>query len=466
MVIKKAVEKGDAASTFSRHFAATRYGDIPHEAVETVKKSVLDTLGVSIAATSLAPGCRELAELARETGGKEESTLLVFGGRVPASMAAWANGGLAHGLDFDDIYSEGPAHPSGAVVPAAFAVAERVAPTTGRDFITAIALGHDMVMRMTSSLHGDVALDNWLPFPLIGVFAAAASCGKLMGFDEGKIQSAVGIALAYSAGAMEIRRGNLRGLYDSWAAMGGVLSARMAEKGITGPAHPWEGERGFYYVYFGDNYERDILLDDLGTRFDGAKVGYKPWPSCASTHPCIDATLRLLQEHQLSADDIGEITVFVGTHALENCEPLDYLRTPKTILDAKFSVPFTVALACTRKRITLGDFTPEGIKDQAVLKLAERVVPKLEPKLTASHGLDPSIVEIKTKTGEKYSTRTDFVYGHYRNPMTMEAIIDKFKDCASYSATPLSQDRLEKAVAMVVKLEEMDDVSRIIRVLS
>ncbi|MBI2318561.1 MAG: MmgE/PrpD family protein, partial [Betaproteobacteria bacterium] len=224
----------DAAAIFGRHFAHTGYDDIPTAAVDAVKKSILDTLGVALAATTLGAGGRELAELAKEGGGKEEGTIWGFGGRVPAWMAAWVNGGLAHSLDFDDVHYEGPTHPSGAIIPAAFAVAEAAAPTSGKDFITAIALGHDMLMRMTSSMLGEVdLLGKWLSFPLFAVFAVSATSAKLLNLDHTKTQMAIGASLAYATGAGEIMRGNLRGLYDSWAAMGGVLAALMAKKGIS-----------------------------------------------------------------------------------------------------------------------------------------------------------------------------------------------------------------------------------------
>jgi 2-methylcitrate dehydratase PrpD len=462
-----ATDKEDASSLLARNFASTRYADIPQEIRERVKMSILDTLGVSIAASSLAPGCRELADLAKEGAGRRESTILVFGERVPAWMAAFVNGGMAHGLDFDDVHHEGLSHPSGAVVPAAFAIAERVGATNGQDFITAIALGHDMVMRMLSSLHWDIKLlFNWLRFPVVAVFGAAATCGKLLGFNEDKIQAAIGTALCYSAGAGQLRYSNVRGLYDSWAAQGAVMAALMAEKGIAGPTHPLEGDTGFFNVYFRGEYDRNILLADLGRKFFGTYIGYKAWPSCAATQPSINATLELVQQHDLDPEDIDEIAVSVGAHTVVNCEPLEYMRKPKTILEAKFSVPFTVALAATRRRVTLTDFTQESINDTAILALTQRVATKLDAQLNASRGLDGSIVDIKTKTGKKYSQRTDCVYGHYRNPMNMEAIIAKFKDCASYSAKPLSAKNLEKTVATVLKLEEVNDAGEIIRLLS
>ena len=456
----------DAAAIFAQHFARTGFDDIPQNAVDAVKKSVLDTLGVSLAATTLGAGGRQLAELAKDGGGKEESTLWGFGGRVPACMAAWVNGGLAHSLDFDDIHYEGPTHPSGAIIPAAFAVAESVAPTSGKEFITAVALGHDMLMRMTSSMLDEVdLLGQWLSFPLFAVFAVAATASKLLKLEHEKTHMAIGASLAYATGAGEMKRGDLRGLYDSWAAMGGILAAHLARKGITGSAVPLEGEEGFFDAYYQKKYDRKVLLGDLGTKFYGGNFGYKAWPSCASTHPGINATLDLVREHAIAAEDVEQITVFAGPHAQINCEPVEYMRRPAAIMDAKFSVPYTVALAVIKKNVTLGDFTLDAIKNPEVLKMAQKVVPVISEDLRATRGLDPGIVQITTKSGKKHSKRIDFVYGHPRNPMSMQAVIDKFMASAAYSVKPFAPDTLEEVISLVQKLEEVNDVSRIVRLL-
>jgi len=239
----------------------------------------------------------------------------------------------------------------------------------------------------------------------------------------------------------------------------------MAQKGITGPQQPLEGKMGFFNVYYRGEYDRDVLLDGLGKLYYGSYLGFKPWSSCSVTQPSIDATLRLVKEHDLKPGDIEEITVFVGTQARYNCEPLEYVRNPKTVMDAKFSVPYTMAIAATRRKVTLADFMLDNIKDPTVLGLAERVVPVLSPELNVQRGTPPAIVEIKTRDGNKYTTRTDYVFGHYLNPMNMEAIIDKFRDCIAYSANPLPRKNIENVIEMVQNLEQVADVGEIMRLL-
>ncbi|MFH1484464.1 MAG: MmgE/PrpD family protein, partial [Chloroflexota bacterium] len=145
----KVLEKREVAEVFAEYVAETDYDDIPIETVEITKRSILDTLGVAIAASGESSEIQALVELVKEAGGKEESAILGFGGRVPAWMAAFANGAMAHALDYDDVVDELGLHPSATTVPAALAIAERVGGVGGKELITAIAVGNDLISRLS-----------------------------------------------------------------------------------------------------------------------------------------------------------------------------------------------------------------------------------------------------------------------------------------------------------------------------
>lgn len=461
--------KGDASCILAEHVVRTKYDGIPSEVVSVVKKSVLDTLGVSLAATTMTPGCKEIVELIREAGGKEESTIIGFGGRAPVWMAAFINGALVHGLDYDDMHYDSLAHPSGQAIPPAFAVAERVGQISGKEFITAIALGQDIAIRMSLSTDWHHPKNKFSAYTVIGVFSAAATCGKLLKLNEDKMSDAIGIANCYSAGTRGIFSAgggsNLRLLYDAFPCHGGVLAALMAEKGITSPKNSLEGKYGFFDAFYQGEYDRDVLIGDLGKRFENAGIGYKPWPSCGNTHSCIDATLSLVKEHDISPKDIEEIIVVVSDSARRNCEPLEERRKPETPAAASWSIPFTVAVAAVKRRVVFSDFIKEATKDQGLLDLAQRVVPKIDIRFNDFPGATPCIVDIKMKDGQRYSKQVDFPYGSPRNPMTMKDIVRKFEDCNSHSVKPLSQGNIERLVHMTSTLEKANDVSQIIRLL-
>jgi len=116
----------DMGLELAKNVVAAKYEMLPHEIVEITKKSILDTLGVMLAASTLEPACQEMVELAKESGGVEESTIIAFGGKAPCVMAAFANGSLTHALDYDDVHDGFGLHPTAACLPAALALSERI----------------------------------------------------------------------------------------------------------------------------------------------------------------------------------------------------------------------------------------------------------------------------------------------------------------------------------------------------
>jgi len=191
----------DAIFDISRTLAAIRYEQLSPDAVRMTKSSILDTLGVTLAGSTIGAGCREIADMVKEDGGRPESSILGFGGRVPAPLAAFANGAMSHALDFDDIDDAAAVHPGVATVPAGFAMAERIGKVNGKEFITAICMGADLLLRLGYAGRKGQGGFKWLPGQIYGGFAATATCGKLLGLDEGALVDAFGIALMQASGS-------------------------------------------------------------------------------------------------------------------------------------------------------------------------------------------------------------------------------------------------------------------------
>src|SRR5438477_11529505 len=129
----------------AQHAASLAFDALPGSLVDLSKQIVLDTLGVAIGASGLAPEARIVADYAEALGGHPESTVFGFGFKAPAPWAAFVNGSLGHMLDYDDVGAGG--HVGIATVPVAFAVAEKLGGVSGRDLITAIAAGTDLHTR-------------------------------------------------------------------------------------------------------------------------------------------------------------------------------------------------------------------------------------------------------------------------------------------------------------------------------
>jgi len=260
MIMKGSSMQRDIAYTLAKNVVNVRFDDLPDEAVEAAKKSIIDTLGVIVGASGITESLAGLMDLVRETGGTPESTIVGFGGKVPAIMGAFANGAMVHCLDYDDIEYDSTYHPSGAVVPAGFAIAERNRPIGGREFIAAVALGQDLGIRLALAIPGQ-RKPPWHRSCVLSTFAATATVAKLLRLDDERVVDALGIALCQSAGPMEIRWGlgtDLGGLYFAFPAKAGVLSALLAQKGVAGIKNCFEGRAGLFNLYFEGKYDPKI----------------------------------------------------------------------------------------------------------------------------------------------------------------------------------------------------------------
>jgi 2-methylcitrate dehydratase PrpD len=453
----------DMSFTLADTIYRTSYDDLPVEAIEITKKDILDVLGTAIAGGN-ALGVNEIAGLIKEWGGKKESTVIGFGCKVPSANAALVNATMSHALDYDDGYDPAIVHTACSVVPASFAIAERTGNVNGKKFITAVALGIDLMCRMGLATRLSLRESGWVYTSIFGYFGAAASAGKILGLNNEKIVNALGIAYSQTAGNFQSIKDAVltKRIQPGFASKAGVLSALLAERGITGIQNSIEGDYGIYNVYLRGQYDPLALTSGLGEVFEVVNVGFKPYPCCGYTHNPIFATLALTIENNIRPENVDSITISTGQNAGDLLEPLERKRQPRSVPDAQFSIPFTVATAIVKRKVSIDDFTPEAINDPAVLQIAQKVNACILPELTRRQ-VEPAIVEIRTKDGNVYSKRMDDRKGSPENAMSMDEISDKFRDCASHSRVKLSKRSINTMISLIKNLEDVKDVGEIIR---
>lgn len=450
---------------FAEFVVNTRYEDLPESAIEGAKKSILDTLGVILAATGVEPAVQGVNALVSEAGGTPESSLLGFGGKAPALWAAFHNGAMAHCLDFDDHAPEGH-HPSSSIVPAVFALAERAGGVSGKQMIAAVAAGQDMFMRIR---RGVASRLDWHITTVVGVFSAAAASAHILGLNREQTISALGIAGMQCCGTLELAYGvgsDLRGMYAGFSTKGAVLGALMAQKNIRGVQSMFEGKAGLFNVYFDGEYNRESMLKDLGRSFAGGDILYKPWPSCGASHGFIHATLELMREHQLSVKDIAQIRVNVGDFQKQLCEPIEGRRRPATPADAKFSIPYCVAVAATKGSVKLSDFFGTALQDPEVIATADKIVAVVDEGFNWNGMLPKGRLDIVTHDGRTLSRVGENVPGDVECPMTWEYLNEKFMESAALAANKPSAEQLAKAHDMIRNLEQLTDATEVLRVLA
>jgi len=403
-------------------------------------------------------------DLVRDAGGEPESTVLAFGDRVPAVWAAFANGAMAHCLDFDDQTPWGQ-HSASSIVPAALAVAERRGGMSGKGLITAVAVGQDVFSRMRRNV---AWRKDWNLSTVLGVFAATAASSHILDLTETQVAHALGIASMQSSGVMEVVAGagsNLRGLYAGFSAKGAVLATLLADKGVTGIENLFEGEHGVFTTYFGGHYDRDAMLTDLGRDFQGSTTLYKMWPAVGTSHSHISATIGLVVDNDIAAEDIAEIRVHVGDYHEVMCEPLEVRKAPTTLIDAKFSLPFLVAVAAVRREVGLSNFSDAGLRSPEVLAVAQKVVPVADASLNWDLDLPTGRVEIVLRDGRRLSRTGHQVPGNAEAPLTWHDLDQKFGDCASVAFSVPSAARVREALHTAQHLEDAGDCATLVHLL-
>ena len=460
----------------ARHAATLHFDALPPALVEITKQCVLDTLGVAIGASTLAPEAALIADYVREQGGKPEATILGFGGKVPAAGAAFVNGSLGHMLDYDDLGESG--HPSIVTIPVALAVAEKLGGVSGREFITAICAGTDIMTRITQAIEIPdwTMTEGWFATQLLGFVAGAATAGRLLGLDDEQMENALGIGFNQMSGSRQMAVGaatHMRSMQAGFSGQGAILAAELARRGIIGSKEIVEGRYGFFKTYIrGNEPDWNGIVEGLGTHFPLIeKHGFKVWPACAYTRPTNAATLHLRDEHGLKPEDVASITVVGGTGGTQLlCEPLELKRRPRVSIDAKYSIPFTTAVMMAKGNVTLHDYTEEGLRDPRVLAMADKVSYRPAAEAPAGRGgsadVSKTSVEIVTKDGRMLSHRPDGVPGDPRYPVGWERLEAKFRDCVSFSAIPVAAGNIDRAAGMIRNLEDISDATQVVGLLA
>jgi 2-methylcitrate dehydratase PrpD len=315
--VKSSQVTGEGATRkMAKHAATLKYEQLPQPLVDLIKQCVLDTLGVSIGASGMAPEGRIAYDYVKDMGGKPESTIFGFGGKAPAAWATFVNGGLGHMMDYDDV---GGGHVSIATIPVAFALGERKGGLSGRDLITAVAVGTDVMSRLDISIPIPewTAAEGWFATQLFGFVTGAATGGHVMGLTEEQMENALGIGFNQLSGTRQMAVGastHMRSMQAGFSGQGAVMSVLLAQRGMIGDKDFLEGKYGLYKTYIRTNEpDWDALVGDLGTRFPLLQThGFKVWPACGYTRPTNTATLHLRRTHNLQPDDVEHITIIGG----------------------------------------------------------------------------------------------------------------------------------------------------------
>ena len=386
----------------------------------------IDTCGVMLAGAG-EPAARIAQSMSAEDGVGE---CRVVGTSIATSpsLAAFANGVAAHALDYDDMCFVSLAHPSCVLVPAILAAGE-IAHADARTLLDAYVVGFEIECRLGVVMNPrHYHQRGWHCTSSIGTLGAAAAVARVLGLDAQATRHAMGIAASSACGLKENMGSMVKPLHAGMAARNGVTAAQLARRGFTASPHAIDGPQGYLAAMDSEHRSLDAAVADLGTRWeiDETGVTVKLYPSCAATHPPLDALTEIVRRERFTPDQVAAIDVEV-----DSMTPRLLIHpNPSTGLEAKFSMPFCAAAAVVFPRIGIDTFTPESIGHPDVQALMPRVTLRANATFDTAAPLSQARVTVRMRDGREWSQHADGARG-YPGRLTDEELSAKFADCAA-----------------------------------
>jgi 2-methylcitrate dehydratase PrpD len=427
----------EVTRAIAEYAVKTDVSHAPEDVLELARRTLIDTVGISIAARN-----EDTVKILLRTASAEPgpSTVLATGSRASAPAAALLNGTAAHALDYDDVTEQIYGHPSVVLWPAILAAGEQVG-ASGRDLLDAYIVAFDVV---TALAEGFALREHygrgWHSTATLGVVAGAAAVSRLLGSDVARTRCALALAATMAGGSRQNFGTMTKPLHAGLAARDAVLAATLAANGFTADPNQLEAPLG-YFALFGD---RDrlaavpaALAEPWAMRRHGINV--KKYPACYNTQRTADAALALSE--RLNVAEIRRIRVTVEPGGLD---PLIHHR-PSSGLQSKFSGEYVASAALLDGRIGLGTFTDAAANRPAVRELVARaeVAESAKPPIgPAEWEYSYAVVEVETTEGDAVTHRVDVPRGDRRSPLSRGELEDKFRDGVDFSGSGVDADAL------------------------
>lgn len=423
----------------------TKYQELPSEVRHQAKRCFLDILGATLAGTTT-PVARLMARYAVGQHNGSEATILMANHKASIVGATLANAFAANALDVDDGYRRIKGHPGANIFPAAMAIAEKEG-KSGKKLLEALIIGYEVAIRaglilhdIYSSYHGS---GSW------GALGAAAAATKMLNIGTDEIHYALGIADYHAPITPMMRCINCPSMVKDgigWGSMVGVSSALLSQKGFTG------------IDSLLDNPEHKNLIAELGKRFEILNLYFKPYPCCRWTQPAIDGVLAIINQHYIVPHEIKRVRV----HTFRAATSLTVTK-PRNTEEAQYSLAYPVAATITDGEFGLKQVSGDRLKDENILKLADKV------EIVFSHKLEDEFpgrclceVEILTDGNQGFRSGIIAAQGDPDIPLSDEKLEAKFRQLAG---SVLDGSKVENLIEMAWHLEELEDVRHLIKYL-
>jgi 2-methylcitrate dehydratase PrpD len=453
----------ELAGELARWASRTGFNDLPRDIVETTKLRVMDVMGLALAGAETGFG-RSVRAATVAMSSPGPCRILGFGDQVGVTAAAFANGAFSQALEFDDTHNESIVHMSSPAVAAALALSE-IDRVSGRNLITAIAIGNEISCRVGSVSSGELHRRGFHPTGLFATFGAAYLAGKLLALDAETLARAAGIAGSFASGLLEcwVDGTQSKFLHAGWAAQSGIAAAMLARAGTTAPPTIFEGRWGLFASHVQDpDAHRDFsrIHAGLGDHWESRHSSFTPFPAAHVIHPDISAGLRRRKRHGVKPGDVERIecpvTSFIVTIV---CEPTAEKFAPASDSHGRVSLQYSVAEALYLGELGKNAYAAESLRNPEILALARRIQYYVDPEYPGP-GRFKGAVKITLKDGRTFEEVEEYNRGSAENPMDYAEIRAKFDENASGFLMPSARARLADEIQ---RLELLPDASTLLK---
>ena len=434
---------------------AIKYDSIPAEAIELSKKIALDGLAVMHAGATEPLGVGRLTTAyIREMGGAPQASVIGGGFKTSMQNAAYANGTMAHALDFDNT-SYPPNHPTSPTLPAMLAIAENYR-LPGKKIIEAIVAAFEVQARVRWAATGLLTGIGFHKPGTVGMFGAVTAAAKLLDLDRQQTLMAFGIT-GSRAGSLSINTGTMtKSSHSGHAARMGIESAVLAKMGWTASADVF-GPKGFFDTFMPGNAKPERLIEGFAAplwMLDPG-VGFKAYPSNGFTQRPISGAIELREEHGLQPGQIDRVQVIFPRFEYVN------RPQPRSGLDGKFSIQYTTLIALLDGEVGVDSFTDERRFAPDVAALLPKVDLQFDDAIPFDKLTMHVIVHVWLKDGRQLTKRIDKLPGwpgKAGRELTREQRHNKFYAC---TRRVIGESASQRMLELVEQLETLPDVVEI-----
>ncbi len=406
---------------------------------------LLDYAAVALCG-SMQPWGQKLTCWASRHGAHGDVRLIGSGQTAGAATAGLVNGTSAHGYEVDDTHELSLTHPGAVVISAALAVATEQG-SSGREALSAMAAGYEVMTRLGLAAHSRDLVDRGFHVTcLYGTFAAATAAAKLMGLDANAMARAWGLALSMTGGASQFAfepEGTMvKRMHGGIPAHNGIVAAQLASLGMTAPVRAFEGEFGFLHLYGADT-DPERLFKAKGTPLEIHQMSLKPYACCRKFHSLIDALEQATGGFSLSLDNIAAIEV----HTPQNSITKHQMRRPESVMAAQYSMPYIAGATLAYGPNRFDAYEEAYHRDAKILRVIDKVTAHRDENLEQqAPGRMSARVVLRLESGDVREAKVIEALGSPARPLDRQRILAKARALLAMVAPSVDIDAIAAAV--------------------